>query len=815
MGFLDLFRPRWRHSDVEIREQAVRYLGTQEIDILVEVAEKDRDVRVRRIAIKKLEDPRLLRTLAARESDAELRQVAESKAAELFLAAALAEDDSVAQAALAELTGDKELATVAKRGASVGARRGALARISGHTALVEVARRGTDEAVRLEALARVHDDEALTEVALAEDSRAIALAAVARVEDRAALLQISKSAKNKAARAAAKEKLPREQATPAAAAPEASELRKQLLRLCLTAEQQAGGADLATAATALDETRAAFESAGREPGTEALEKRFYQTIEKFAARRETAERAAREAAAKAKKSKGGKAERKDKKAEGEAGSDAGAGAAAATPAVAAVVAAVVAAPVAAAAAPVAAAPPREPTAEELAAREADAARRREDKVKRDAARAELVTSLTRACDRIEAALEADDMKAATSALKAARNDLKESRPSSDEAETKVRARFQALSERATRRGDELREADSWKRWANLPAFEQLVKEAEALAEVIKDAPDKRRAPGLLKELQERWRAAGAPPQGRSQEMWERFKKACDAVYESSKEFLGKLDENRDENLKKKLGLCEKAEAVAGSTDWKETATVIKALQDEWQAIGEVPKAESDTVWNRFRAACDKFFEARRVVFEKNDKEREGNLVRKEKACAELEALAKRTGAADREAAVARCKELFAEWPSIGPVPKEKTDAVWNRFKAVCDAILQASAPAAAAPVAAAPVVAPVVVAPVVAAPAPVVAAPAPVVAAPAPVVAAPAPVVVAPAPVVAAPAPPAPVMVAAPASAVVAAPEAVTVPVVVKPAPVPAPAPAPAAEPSTPAVPAPAAKDPAVDDGWD
>src|SRR5262249_38534403 len=233
---------------------------------------------------------------------------------------------------------------------------------------------------------------------------------------------------------------------------------------------------------------------------------------------------------------------------------------------------------------------------------------------------------------------------------------------------------------------ELREADSWKRFASVPKLEELCKEAEALAAVLNEVEDKRRAPTLLKDLQARWKAAGPAPKEKHEALWTRFKAASDLVYEKSKEYFGKLDEERGANLTKKEELCVKVEALQESTEWKETSEAIKKLQEEWKAIGPVPQEKSDDIWKRFRAACDHFFDRRAANDKSRDEERAANLTHKEALAARIEALSTST---EWKATADAIKAAQEEWQTIGPTARDKGDEVWKRFRAACDAFFAA------------------------------------------------------------------------------------------------------------------------------
>src|SRR5207245_3817724 len=138
-----------------------------------------------------------------------------------------------------------------------------------------------------------------------------------------------------------------------------------------------------------------------------------------------------------------------------------------------------------------------------------------------------------------------------------------------------------------------------------------------------------------------------------------------------------VDEQRGANLAKKEELATRVEALVDSSDWKETAELIKALQEEWKALGPVPKEKADDVWKRFRGACDKFFDRRKAHFEAGDAERNANLAKQEELIAAVEKLA---GSTDWKRTAEEIKGLQAEWKTIGAVPRDKAEQMWQRIR---------------------------------------------------------------------------------------------------------------------------------------
>jgi hypothetical protein len=185
----------------------------------------------------------------------------------------------------------------------------------------------------------------------------------------------------------------------------------------------------------------------------------------------------------------------------------------------------------------------------------------------------------------------------------------------------------------------------------------------------------------MRELQGEWKKVAAGPREQGQALWRRFKAASDEVRARTDAWFSEQAQHRAENLQKKLALCERAEALADSTDWIATAEAIKALQAEWKGIGPGPRKEEQAAWDRFRTACDRFFRRRHDDLAQRKHAWAENLARKEALCVRAEALAEST---DWEAASAEVKRLQAEWKTIGPVRKNKSEQIWQRFRAACD-----------------------------------------------------------------------------------------------------------------------------------
>jgi hypothetical protein len=670
MALLDRFRaqPRQKHPDPAVRLGFVQEIPIDERDLLAEIARDDPDPRVRRAAVAKLMAPAALAAVIQADADEGVRAQAITMLRDIAIEAfeGISAPDSVAAVdALASLHETKALAIVAKSAAGEAAALRALSHVSDVHTLGSIARHAAQESARRAAFDQIQDSAELLKIALNGDFPDTAALATERFSDRGDLEQIAARAKNKAAvkraRAVLRE-MDEQAAQDAAAATEAAALR-------------------AAAPDPVAAERAAREQAERDAAAErarAAEAARRQAEEEAAARAreeaEAAERARREAEENAARHE---AERRrsrlaDLAAEVEsAAADQDLGAArrrvniarrewkdlglgiSIEPALAERFAAAEAA---------------------LAAR--DAAAHDEDQRRRR----EALTRLQQLASRVESlAARADlTLKAGERALRDLRNALAAVPPLPSKRDyEEIVQRLKAAQVALTPKVQELRDVADWQRWANVGIQEQLCEKMEAL----KALEDPEEIARQVRELQRQWREAADVPRAQGEALWRRFKAAHDEVWARCEAHFAVQAEARSQNLAKKIALCERAESLADSTNWIQTADEIKRLQAEWKTIGPVTRGQEKAIWERFRSACDKFFTRRHADLAQRKAMWAQNLARKIALCERAEAVAEST---DWDAAAAEIKQLQAEWKTIGPVKKTRSEAIWQRFRAACD-----------------------------------------------------------------------------------------------------------------------------------
>lgn len=218
---------------------------------------------------------------------------------------------------------------------------------------------------------------------------------------------------------------------------------------------------------------------------------------------------------------------------------------------------------------------------------------------------------------------------------------------------------------------------------NLKLKEDLCEKATGIAAgEYKTISDWNNAAKMLIDLQEEWKHTGLVPIKERNKIYKKFRAACDSFFDRKREFYKTLQAEQEKNLKAKIELCEKVEALKESTDWKVTTDKIIAIQKEWKKIGAAPQKYSNKVWNRFRAACDIFFNNKNAFFKNIDADQEKNLELKK---ALLEEVKQYIPSDNNEETLKQLKEFQASWSSIGFVPIKEKEAIQEEFRKAINA----------------------------------------------------------------------------------------------------------------------------------
>ena len=293
---------------------------------------------------------------------------------------------------------------------------------------------------------------------------------------------------------------------------------------------------------------------------------------------------------------------------------------------------------------------------------------------------------THLCEAAEKLAEETDVVSAFHQLQKLHQEFRETGPVAKELREEIWARFKAASTAVNRRHqqhfDALKEAEQ----QNLDQKTVICEIIEGIDynELTNFAAWDAKTQEII-ALQNKWKTIGYAPQKMNVKIFERFRAACDAFFNKKAEFFKTVKENMNENLEKKRALCEKAEALKDSTDWKATADTLVKLQKEWKTIGPVAKKHSDVIWKRFITACDYFFEQKNQAGASQRSEEQANLEKKRAIIAQLEAIGEETEA---DTAIEQVRTLMKGWNAVGFVPFKDKDKVYKQYHALVDKLFE-------------------------------------------------------------------------------------------------------------------------------
>jgi Arc/MetJ-type ribon-helix-helix transcriptional regulator len=740
-------QPRWKHADPSVRVAAVYELGPDENQALYALAREDADARVRRAAVTRIDEVAVLGDIARTDPEEDVRAEAVRGLAGVAAEADDVGQAIEASRQLMALGRTKEIVLIARDSSCAAVRAAIVDLIEDQKSLGSVSRHAQDGSTRLRALGRLTDGEEILNVALKSEHTDAAVAALERVTDPDALSAIAQRARNKVAarRARARIRLLEIAAQPVgedAAVRMTAVDRQRALDLLHAAEAIVAMTDPDQAGAALTDTRRAWAELQADVDVDAALAQQFESASD-AVREAIAERQ-QERAAEQERMRAIVREQADRVAiceQLETLSDEGAAdrvaelkvkwdslppmpseyAASLTRRFQDACRAVddrerrrVLAQAASARLDTLATELEQLVASEQPLEEIIArwrGLRRDADVLREHASANVAAAerleraiatledkehqqqqvrtkqeqdnlrrLQQICRQVETLAASDQMtlKAGDRALRDIRTAIEDRAPlPSKKDRQEVQARLEAARIAIGPRVQELRDADEWQRWANLQVQEELCRAMEALkAEENLEVAGRR-----MRELQGRWKQVALAPRAQGEAMWRRFKTAQDEVFNRTSAHFAAQNEERAANLARKQALCDSAAALADSIDWVKTATEIQKLQAEWKTIGVVTRGHEKAVWERFRAACDRFFTRRQEDLKRRKEEWTANLEKKEALCVQAEALADST---EWDSAAAQVKRLQAEWKTVGPVRKSKSEAIWQRFRAACD-----------------------------------------------------------------------------------------------------------------------------------
>lgn len=287
------------------------------------------------------------------------------------------------------------------------------------------------------------------------------------------------------------------------------------------------------------------------------------------------------------------------------------------------------------------------------------------------------------CEQAEALVMEPSVIEAFHKLQKLHDEWRETGPVPMEFKESLWERFKAASSRINKQHQEHFESLKAEQVKNLELKSELCVAAEELStQPFTTRKEWNKASDRLLEIQKTWKTIGFAPKKDNNRIYERFRAACDKFFELKRGYYADVKSDMEQNLHQKLELCEQAEALQMSEDWKTTTDELIALQARWKEVGAVSRRHSDQVWKRFRAACDKFFERKAAHFSSVDDEHAQNL---QKKLALLEEMA----AADVKAGGYEViRDFQRRWGEIGFVPIKQKDQIQKRYKQAVDKLFE-------------------------------------------------------------------------------------------------------------------------------
>ena len=289
------------------------------------------------------------------------------------------------------------------------------------------------------------------------------------------------------------------------------------------------------------------------------------------------------------------------------------------------------------------------------------------------------------CEAAEKLATEEDVISAFHQLQKLHQEYRETGPVAKELRDEIWNRFKAASTAVNRRHQQHFEEIKEKEQRNLDEKIVICEIVETMEydkmTTFQDWQDKTEE---ILALQAKWKTIGFAPQKMNTKIFERFRKACDDFFRRKAEHFKSIKGSMNENLEKKKQMCERAETLKDSQDWKNTAEILTKLQKEWKEVGPVPKKYSDPIWKRFVSACDYFFEQKSKAEAVNRSEEQVNLEKKKAIIEQLNTIDKEESPSDKSRDIIR--ELMKEWNNIGHVPFKEKDKIYKQYRTIVDSL---------------------------------------------------------------------------------------------------------------------------------
>ena len=287
------------------------------------------------------------------------------------------------------------------------------------------------------------------------------------------------------------------------------------------------------------------------------------------------------------------------------------------------------------------------------------------------------------CERAEELAQQENVVEAFKELQKLHEQWKETGPVAKEHRDQMWERFKSATSAINKRHQQYYEQLKESQKKNLEAKTLLCEKAEEIADTVPDSSSEwNELSKRMDQLQAEWKNLGFASRKDNQKIYDRFRAACDRFYANKRDYYTNFKNEMQENYALKVGLCEKAESLVGSQDWKNATDQIIELQKQWKKIGPVERKQSDEVWRRFRAACDTFFENKARAMDEEDQKYCENLQLKLEIIAQIKEYRMKNV---REEDIRAMREFQSRWNAIGFVPFKDKDRIQKEYNEVMDA----------------------------------------------------------------------------------------------------------------------------------
>jgi hypothetical protein len=288
---------------------------------------------------------------------------------------------------------------------------------------------------------------------------------------------------------------------------------------------------------------------------------------------------------------------------------------------------------------------------------------------------------TELCEKAEALMDETNIVQAFRKLQKYHEEWRELGPVPKELREEIWSRFKLATSNVNKRQQDYFESLKVDQKKNLEMKTVLCEKAEVIAASEGEDKDWNHLTKEMEALQEEWKSIGFASKKDNQKIYDRFRAACDKFYNAKRDYYSNFKKIMQDNLDKKIALCEQAESLKDSQDWKKTTDQLIALQKKWKEIGPVARKQSDVVWKRFRAACDSFFDNKSKFFSTVEESYDENLVKKQAIIEEINAYKPDSKPAENIEAL---KDFQSRWNEIGYVPLKDKERIQSAYRHAID-----------------------------------------------------------------------------------------------------------------------------------